>query len=74
MSEETVDVPVTTSPSITIQDIAFLVQIVEIVSHRGAFRADEFSSVGAVYDKVKSFIAANTPQAAPEQTTEETVQ
>ena len=74
MSEVTSDVPATTPPSITIQDIAFLVQIVEIVSQRGAFRADELSSVGAVYDKVKAFIVANSPQATPEQPTEEPVQ
>lgn len=73
MSEETAQVPAT-APSITLTDIAFLVQIVEIVAQRGAFRADELSSVGAVYDKAKAFIVANTPQPAPEQPTEETVQ
>ena len=40
MSEETAQVPAT-APSITLTDIAFLVQIVEIVAQRGAFRADE---------------------------------
>jgi len=68
MTEETTEVAAT-PPSITITDIAFLVQIVETVAQRGAFRADELSSVGAVYDKVKAFIVANNPQ--PEQTTEE---
>ena len=70
MTEETTEVAAT-PPSITITDIAFLVQIVETVAQRGAFRADELSSVGAVYDKVKAFIVANNPQPAPEQTTEE---
>jgi hypothetical protein len=61
-----------TAPSIGIQDIAFLVQIVETVAQRGAFRAEELSSVGAVYDKVKAFIIANTPQPTPtDQPTEE---
>ena len=73
MSEDTAQVPAT-APSITLTDIAFLVQIVEIVAQRGAFRADELSSVGAVYDKVKAFIVANTAQPAPEQPTEEPVQ
>jgi hypothetical protein len=71
MSEVTNDVPAVTPPSITITDIAFLTQIVETVAQRGAFRADELSSVGAVYDKVKAFIVANNPQPAPEQPTEE---
>jgi hypothetical protein len=56
---------------VTINDIAFLVQIVEIVAQRGAFKADELSTVGAVYDKVKAFIANATQ---PAQTTEEVVQ
>jgi len=58
-----------TPVAITIQDIGFLLQIVETCSQRGAFRAEELSSVGAVYDKVKGFLAANTPQ--PETPTEE---
>jgi len=61
----------TTPPSLTINDIGFLVQIIETVAQRGAFRADELSSVGAVYDRVKAFITANTPQPTADQTTEE---
>ena len=63
MSDETNEVQ--TPPSMTINDIAFLVQIVEIVAQRGAFKADELSTVGAVYDKVKAFIANATPTAQP---------
>jgi hypothetical protein len=64
----------TEQPNIAIQDIAFLIQIVEVCSTRGAFRAEELSSVGAVYNKVKAFIDANTPPApvAEENTTEGT--
>ena len=72
MSEETSEVPVSTPPSVTINDIAFLIQIVETVAQRGAFKAEELSSVGAVYDKVKSFIVASMP--ANQQPTEETDQ
>jgi hypothetical protein len=72
MSEETSEVPVNTPPSVTINDIAFLIQIVETVAQRGAFKAEELSSVGAVYDKVKSFIVASMP--ANQQPTEETDQ
>jgi hypothetical protein len=58
--------------SITIQEIVFLLQIVETCSQRGAFRAEELSSVGAVYDKVRGFLAANTPppETPPEEGTE----
>ena len=63
-----------TQPNIAIQDIAFLLNIVEVCSTRGAFRAEELTSVGAVYDKVKVFIDANTPPApiVEEDTTEGT--
>jgi len=64
MSDETNEVQ-TPPPSMTINDIAFLVQIIEIVAQRGAFKADELSTVGAVYDKVKAFIANATPTAQP---------
>ena len=66
MTTDINDVPATTPPAVTISDIAFLVQIVEIVAQRGAFKADELSSVGAVYDKVKAFIVANTQQPTPQ--------
>jgi len=70
--EITTDTP---SPNLTINDIGFLVQIIETVAQRGAFRAEELSSVGAVYDRVKAFIVANVPQAAPtDQPTEEVSQ
>jgi hypothetical protein len=59
----------TVQTNLAISDIASLLQIVEVVSQRGAFRAEELSSVGALYDKVKGFIVANTP--ATEQPTEE---
>lgn len=67
--------PENTPPSLTINDIGFLVQIIETVAQRGAFRADELTSVGAVYDRVKAFIVANTQQPVPtEQTTEQTTE
>lgn len=72
MTTDTTDVPAQTPPAVTINDIAFLVQVVEIVAQRGAFKAEELSSVGAVYDKVKAFISANIPQ--PAQPTEGTDQ
>ena len=61
------------TPGLGLADIAFLLQIVEICSQRGAFKADELTSVGTVYDKVKAFISANTPAqtvATPEGITE----
>jgi hypothetical protein len=62
MSDEINEVQ-TPPSSVTINDIAFLVQIIEIVAQRGAFKAEELSTVGAVYDKVKAFITSATQSA-----------
>ena len=66
MTTDTTEISTPTPPAVTISDIAFLVQVVEIVAQRGAFKAEELSVVGAVYDKVKAFIVANTQQPAPQ--------
>jgi hypothetical protein len=50
---------------LTINDLAAVVQIIDIVSGRGAFRGDELSQVGALRDKYAAFIkAAQEAQAA----------
>ena len=64
MSEETNNVPAQTS-GVTLNDIAFLVNVVEIVAQRGAFKAEELSTIGAVYDKVKAFITSAEQAAQP---------
>jgi len=70
MSDEINEVQ-TPPSSVTINDIAFLVQIVEIVAQRGAFKAEELSTVGAVYDKVKAFITSATQSAQPTEGTDQ---
>ena len=68
----TEETPNTPQPAgVTINDIATLLQIIEVCSQRGAFRAEELSSVGAVYDKVKSFISAALPPAQPKEETDQ---
>ena len=49
-----------THSQITIADIAMLKQIVEVASSRGAFRAEELSQVGAVYDRVSAWVESMT--------------
>jgi len=71
-----VDSQVTAEPgTIGLTDIAFLLQIVEICTQRGSFRADELTQVGATYDKVKAFLDAYNKPADAEsdaETVEET--
>jgi len=53
---------------LNINDIAAAVQLIDIVSNRGAFRGDELSQVGALRDKYAAFVkAAQDAQAAEAQ-------
>lgn len=56
---------------LTINDIAAAVQIIDIVTSRGAFRGEELSQVGALRDKYAAFVkAAQEAQAAEAQAAE----
>lgn len=62
----------TETPNFSIQDLVFTMQVYEAASARGAFRADELSNVGAVYDRLRTFLVANgavTNPVAPTETT-----
>jgi hypothetical protein len=45
-----------TQITITAADLALLRSLVEVASSRGAFKADELSTVGQIYDKLNAFI------------------
>jgi len=51
---------------LTIRDLAQVVEIVKVCSARGAFRADELSGVGLLYDRLSSFLQSVTPPTEPE--------
>lgn len=44
--------------SISLQDLGLLAQIVDLATQRGAFRGNELSQVGGIYDKLTSFLTA----------------
>jgi hypothetical protein len=48
---------------ITVTDLALLKSLVEVASTRGAFKADELSTVGQVYDKLNLFLQQLVEQA-----------
>ena len=56
-------------PQLTINDMIVLKNMVEITQSRGAFKADEMTTVGNVYNKLSIFLQAvmpkNTGNAAP---------
>jgi len=44
---------------LTINDIAAALQVIDIVTSRGAFRGDELSQIGALRDKFAAFVRAS---------------
>jgi hypothetical protein len=58
--------------SIGLQDLQLLAQIVDLASQRGAFKGNELTQVGVVYDKLSTFLAyvAEANAKAEEQTGE----
>lgn len=64
---------------LTIADMASVLNIIDVACSRGAFRANEMSVLGPVYDRLKTFVDASnalaqsseTSEATPEQTTGE---
>ena len=45
--------------SISLNDLVLLRNIVNVASKRGAFSAEEFSDIGAVYNKIDTFLKMN---------------
>jgi hypothetical protein len=62
-------------PSLNLQDLILVAQIIQICSSRGAFKADEMANVGNLYTKLVAFLqstGALTPAPDATQTEENT--
>jgi hypothetical protein len=64
--------------SISLNDLQVLANVVDLASQRGAFRGNELTQVGEVFDKLTSFLAqvaaaqaASEEEAAPAEGTQE---
>ena len=56
------------APSLTLQDLVLVAQIIQLTSSRGAFKAEELADVCGLYNKLITFLqstGALTPPAAP---------
>lgn len=53
--------------NLSLQDLNGLLTIVDLASSRGAFRGAELTQVGAVYDKLFSFLKAVQESQNPEE-------
>lgn len=62
MTEETTTTEEqTAAPSLSLQDLASVIQIIDLCSQRGAFQGSELEAVGALRGRFQSFVAANAP-------------
>lgn len=52
--------------AISLNDLGTLANIINLATTRGAFKANELSTIGAVYDKLNAFLVAATAQNAPQ--------
>lgn len=43
-------------PSLNLQDLILVAQIIQVSSQRGAFKADELANVGSLYNKLIAFL------------------
>ena len=70
-----VDQPIQ-QPSLALSDLVLLLNLIRVTGERGAIKADELSTVGAVYDKLFKFLetsGAINKQAPTEQPAEQSV-
>lgn len=68
--------------SLSLNDLKVCLQIIDVCSQRGAFKAEEFTAVGALHQKLSAFLsqseqaaqvkAQSDAEANPEGSTEET--
>jgi hypothetical protein len=62
MTEQATTESATTSAAANtfgLQDLVFTMSVYEICAQRGAFKADEMTQIGAVFDRLKTFLTAN---------------
>lgn len=50
-----------TSPELSLADLNQIRMVLELAFRRGAFQANEASSVGAVFDKLNNFLNSVSP-------------
>lgn len=59
------------APSLTLQDLVLVAQIIQLTTQRGAFKAEELADIGGLYNKLITFLqstGALTPAAPTEET------
>ena len=50
------------TPALGLNDLSSMLTIIEVCSSRGAFRAEELATVGALFNKVQAFVKSHEPR------------
>ena len=58
----------TEGEGLSLQDLASVVQVIDLCSQRGAFQGSELEAVGGLRGRIQAFVAANTPAEEEQQT------
>lgn len=61
MSETTQPVDTQAESSLGLTDLALMANIIQVTTQRGAIKAEEMETVGALYKKLAAFVNANAP-------------
>ena len=56
----------TEAAQLQLSDLLLCMQAIQLASTRGAFRAEEFTQIGGVFDRVTAFLKASGAIKAPE--------
>lgn len=51
---------------INLNDVATVVQLIDVVSQRGGFQGNELAGVGMLRNKLEAFVRQNAPQQQPQ--------
>lgn len=62
--------------SLSLSDLKLCLQVIDVCSQRGAFKAEEFSAVGALHQKLRLFLeqseqATKAAETQPEETNDD---
>jgi hypothetical protein len=51
--------PEQTAPNLSLQDLLLVAQTIQTVAQRGAFRAEEMTNIGGLYERIVAFLQAS---------------
>lgn len=51
-----------TAPSISLNDLAVILQLIDVCAQRGAFQGSEMKDIGILRERIHTFVEANKPE------------